>query len=346
MAAEYSFREFQKTQQETLDRAGQAHRAYRDSLKALLPYKGGMHWKIIKGRHYLYKYRDRRGNGESLGPRSPTTERLHDEFGRQRLEASSQLRHRREQLAIAARFCRAALINRVPETIIRIVHRLEEEGLPGAPLAVIGTPALYVFEFAAGVFIDTPKNSPFWSGASHHLTLAGSATVPPDQFLRLLRRADRSFCALPGNDCQAVNNRGFLVRLIRPPMVRDQIRPAPNDSHGPMVPAESGDLTALLNTPRFSQVVIGKRGTPATMAAPDPRTLALHKLWLSQQQDRDPAKRSRDRVQALALAELILRYLPQYDFFSADLNLFPPEVVRKAQNLVEGYELLPALEFD
>jgi hypothetical protein len=41
----------------------------------------------------------------------------------------------------------------------------------------------------------------------------------------------------------------------------------------------------------------------------------------------------------MALAELILRYLPQYDFFSSQLNLFPPEMVRPAQGLVEGYEL-------
>jgi hypothetical protein len=36
---------------------------------------------------------------------------------------------------------------------------------------------------------------------------------------------------------------------------------------------------------------------------------------------------------------LIVRYLPQYYFFSSQLSLFPPEVVRPAEGLVEGYEL-------
>ena len=110
------------------------------------------------------------------------------------------------------------------------------------------------------------------------------------------------------------------------------------DAPGATVPAETGDLAALVSAPKFSQVVIGRRGDPVTMVVPDPRALALHKLWLSQQEDREPAKRSGTACQATALAELILRYLPQYYFFSAELHLFPAEVARQAENLVEGYE--------
>ena len=118
------------------------------------------------------------------------------------------------------------------------------------------------------------------------------------------------------------------------------------DAPGLTVPAESGDLAALMGAPKFSQVVIGRRGDPVTMVVPDPRALALHKLWLSQRQDREPGKQTRDRVQAAALAELILRYLPQYYFFSAELQLFPAEVARLAENLVEGYEVAADLETD
>lgn len=346
MIAEYFFREFEATQQETLARAVQAYESFLSTLKAGRPFKGGMHWKKIKGKDYLYKYRDRYGNGESLGPRSPETERLFTEFGRERREVAERLASRREDLAAAARFCRAALIHRVPEAVIKIVRRLELNGLTGATVTVIGTHALHAYEFAAGVFIDVPKGSQFWSGAAQKLTLAAAKPMPPDDLLRLLRQADRSFQPLPGSGFKAVNKAGFLVRLARPPVVRAQIRAAPHDALGPAVPAESGDITALLGAPKFSQVAIGKRGTPATLVVPDPRALALHKLWLSQQEDREPEKRSRDRAQAMALAELILRYLPQYYFFSSQLNLFPPEVVRPAQGLVEGYELSEELEID
>jgi len=211
---------------------------------------------------------------------------------------------------------------------------------------VIGTHALYAFEFAAGVFIDTPKESPFWSGSEPRLTLAAAATVPPDQVLTLLRQSDRSFHALPGDGFQAVNKAGLFVSLVGLQSVRAATRPVNHPAQGPTVPAESGDLGALFNAPKFSQVVIGQRGTPATMVVPDPRALALHKLWLSQQEDRDPNLKNRDRLQALALAELIVRFLPQYYFFSSQLNLFPPEVVRHAAGLVEGYEVTPDLDMD
>ena len=124
MAAEYFFREFQENQQQTLNRAVEAHQAYLEAVQAGLPLKGGMHWKKIKGREYLYKYRDRFGHGHSLGPRSPHTEGLWAEFGRQRREMAARLGARRQQVAEAARFCRAALIHRVPEPVIRILRRL------------------------------------------------------------------------------------------------------------------------------------------------------------------------------------------------------------------------------
>ena len=45
---------------------------------------------------------------------------------------------------------------------------------------VIDTHALHAFEFAAGVFIDTPRDSPLFAGAAQGLTLAAAAEVSPD----------------------------------------------------------------------------------------------------------------------------------------------------------------------
>ncbi|MGA9755583.1 MAG: GSU2403 family nucleotidyltransferase fold protein [Desulfobaccales bacterium] len=346
MAADYSFREFQESQQRTLDRAVRAHQAYREAVQASRPFKGGMHWKKIAGREYLYKYRDRYGHGRSLGARSPDTEGMWADFTAQRREAAARLGKQRQLLAEAARFCRAALIHRVPDPVTRILRYLTEGDLSGGPVMVIGTQALAAYEFAAGVFIEAPKASPFWSGAGSRLTLAAPAAIPPAELLARLRRADRSFQALPGPGFVAVNKTGFRVSFLTPPTVRPPHRIRVKDAPSPPVPAAAGDLAALVHSPKFSQVVIGRRGDPVTMVVPDPRALALHKLWLSQQEDREPAARSRDRSQASALVELILRYLPQYYFFSAELHLFPAEAIRQAEGLVEGYEVDGDLEGD
>jgi hypothetical protein len=346
MATEYSFREFQENQQRTLDQAVQAHQAYLEALEVCRVFRGGMHWKKISGREYLYKYRDRLGHGHSLGPRSPDTEVIWADFARQRREAAAHLTAQRHRLAEAARFCRAARINRVPDPVRRIVHHLTEGDPGGAPLMVIGTQALAAYEFAAGVFIETPKNSPGWSGAGGRLTLAAPALIPPAELLARLRRADRSFQVHPGPGFVAAADTGFRVSFVSPPTAPAPHRLRVKGAPGSAVPAEAGDLAALVNSPRFFQVVIGRRGDPVTMAVPDPRALALHKLWLSQRQDREPLKQARDRSQAVALAALIVRYLPQYYFFSSQLHLFPAEVAGLADGLVEGYEVAEDLPAD
>ena len=97
MAAEYFFREFQDNQQRTLNRTAAAYQAYLEAVQASRPLKGGMHWKKVKGREYLYKYWDRYGHGSSLGLRSPHTEGLWEEFGRQRREIAALLGAQRQQ---------------------------------------------------------------------------------------------------------------------------------------------------------------------------------------------------------------------------------------------------------
>ncbi len=98
------------------------------------------------------------------------------------------------------------------------------------------------------------------------------------------------------------------------------------------LPPDAGNLQYLAASPKLSQVVIGQDGWPATMMVPDPRAFALHHLWRSQQQDRQELKRTRDWRQALAVADLVLRYLPQYDFSSSELDMFPRDLGRNPED--------------
>jgi hypothetical protein len=82
--------------------------------------------------------------------------------------------------------------------------------------------------------------------------------------------------------------------------------------------AEIKNLQWLVSAPKFSQVVIGDDGYPAAMSYPDPRAFALHKIWLSEQPDRDPIKKKRDRDQCIAVAYRVGRYLPQHKFEASD----------------------------
>lgn len=314
---------------------------YQDFLETLrqgLSFMGGMHWKKIRGREYLYRYRDRLGHGKSLGPRSEQTERLFGDFTRKRREVTDQLRSQRLRLQEQARFCRAALIHRVPRTAILILRRLEQHDL-GRNLLVIGAAAIYAYEFAAGVFLSGPAGGDLLRDAHRRLTLAGEGKVSWEELLRVLQQADRSFAAVPGEGCLAANRDGFLVRLSKSEARRPARQKAVTvpGAREPL-PPEAGHLQYLLTSPRFSQVVIGRDGGPATLTAPDPWAFALNRLWWSRQEDRDAATRSRDRSQALAVAGLVLRYLPQYDFSPSELDMFPRDLVREAEG---GAEELP-----
>ena len=57
----------------------------------------------------------------------------------------------------------------------------------------------------------------------------------------------------------------------------------------------------------------------------------LHKLWLSRQTDREAVKKQRDRNQAMTIAQLLDRYLPQYQFVISELRMFPKDLVLEAQ---------------
>ncbi len=336
MAGLQGFQEFTDSQQQTYRTATACYRAYQEAVRQHRLYHGGMHWKHIRGREYLYRYRDRCGHGESMGPRSETTEQIYADFARQRQEVTARLQAQRLRLKEQARFCRAAAIHRVPAAAAKILRRLELDE-QGRNLLVVGPAALFAYEFAAGVFLADSGAAGLRAEASRGLTLAGNGQLSPHELLRLLRRADRSFAPLDGEGCRAANREGFLVTVLdsgdrRPGGPPTLTVPGAREP----LPPDAGKLRYLAASPKLSQVVIGADAGPATMVVPDPRAFALHQLWWSQQQDREAAQRTRDLSQALAVAELVLGYLPQYDFSSSELEMFPREL-REAEGMPEEF---------
>jgi hypothetical protein len=62
------------------------------------------------------------------------------------------------------------------------------------------------------------------------------------------------------------------------------------------------------------------------MSVPAPRAFALHKLWLSNQVNRETIEKQRDYDQAIAIASLGVNYLPQFESKAAGLLMFPKEI--------------------
>jgi hypothetical protein len=326
--------------------AGQLHEALMDALVKSRSYRGGMHWKQVKGNEYLFRSLDRRGYGKSLGPRSAQTEAIHTEFHNHKKQLTDKLRHLQEKLKEQARFCKAARIARVPKLVTAILRLLEQHGLLGHNLQVIGTNALYAYEASAGVFFErgltaTQDMDVLWDVRSR-LRLSAADPVDAIGLMGILHKADRSFALLGKRSFRAVNRSGYMVDLVKPEPKSAIIKEKRQLGKGEdLVAAEIRNLHWLAAAPKFAQVVIGQDGYPANMVAPDPRAFALHKLWLSRQPDREPVKRQRDHAQSLAVCKLVLLHLPNLQFDPRELRMFPKAVITEAKAEIDSPGLPP-----
>jgi len=108
-------------------------------------YVYGMRWKTLRGKEYLFKDRDRRGNGKSLGARSAETEALLASFQAGRAAAHARLQLVTERMQEQARLNKALRTNRVPSVIAKVLRELDAAGLHD-DFTVIGTHVLTVID--------------------------------------------------------------------------------------------------------------------------------------------------------------------------------------------------------
>jgi len=333
------FKEMNDNQRRIFIDTVQIYEAYTDTLIKNASYKGGMHWKKAKGREYLFKSRDRFGYGKSLGPRSPETEKVLKEFRRAKKDLKARLATLKTKLNEQSRFCRAAMLQRTPRIVTSILRLLQQNNLLGKNLMIVGTNALYAYEAAAGVFMDTSvmatRDMDILWDIRPHLAIVSNHDENDSGLLGILKKADNSFQLNAKYDFRAVNQDGYMVELIKaePRQVFKKEKTQIGGSED-LRAAEIRNLQWLISSPKLSQVVIGDDGYPALLVVPDPRSFALHKLWLSKQPDRESVKKERDRHQAATVISMVLQYLPQYQFQEAELRMFPKEIVDDAKKKV------------
>ena len=303
-------------------------------------FAGGMMWKTARGRQYLVRVLDSRGTQKSLGPRGPDTEVTFGAFHQGKAELGERLKSLDAELAELARFNKAARINRVPGLVADVMSSLDQRGLMGTSLHVIGTNALYGYEAVAAVMVKhdllaTRDLDIMWD-ARRKLRLAGEG-IEPERLIDALKKADRSFEPLRGRPYTAVNNRGFEVDLIKP-TPHDPIRTAERDrmADGDLLASQIPALRWLMNAPKTTAVAIAENGFPVRMSVPDPRAFAIYKEWLAHQSDREPVKRARDAAQAVVVADLVREYMPHLKFDDESLGMFPQSIRQDSREIARS----------
>lgn len=301
-------------------------------------YAGSMTFKKVGKHEYLYRKAGR--TWKSLGPRGEKTERAFASFheGRQALRGTvTSLAQRLNELAAVNR---AMGLGRMPLIAARILRAADSAHLLGSALCVAGTHCLFAYERMAGVHIDsqlvaTGDIDLLFDRRTNLRLLA--RYLPQQGWLGLLTSVDQSFRLLSKGSYRAVNKDGFLADLITPHS-SDPIKPGGLDipQGNDLTPVEIEGLKWLVNSPKIDLTVLDTRGFPLTMSVPDPRSFALHKIWVSEREDRDPLKQRRDKDQAYLVAELIAQHLPHLSFEDPALNALPLELRQRATALAAG----------
>jgi len=284
--------------------------------RAALPYD--LRRKTVGGRDYLYHIFDRGGNGRSLGPFTPDKQAEFDAYHAQKLALKEQIGLLRNALAESAALYRALRLPLLSSDAGPILRECDRRNLLGSRLLVVGTNAISAYMVEANGVIFLPDET-------EDFDLAWVAETPDEtgkQVWDMLKAVDPTFTVNSERDFQARNAKAYEVELLVAPSraatlgSRDQPKPVP-------LPEQEW----LLNGRIVNQVVGCRDGSPARIVAPDPRWFALHKLWMADQSKRNPQKRPKDRLQGLALLNVVAEAMPHYpldDAFKEGL----PEALR------------------
>lgn len=293
--------------------------ALRDAEKAAQTVRGSMLWRQVSGKTYLIRT-NADNSQKSLGPRTAETEAVYEKFMARKKWLSERVTGLRQALQLHQKLNRAHRVGRTPEIVVQILNQLHKSGISEHFLTV-GTHALFAYESACGVrFADdatTTQDIDLLIDTQKHLLLASTLEERNESLLSTLQKVDPTFDLRDDQLYTAVNASGFEVDVIRR-MARNrdpyplQVTSAERDFWAVQV----GNGAQMASSARFAQMVVSASGHMALMTTLHPLTFSRLKQALASSPTRNPLKKSRDALQAQAVAQLVDEMLP---------HLLPPQ---------------------
>lgn len=297
------FLELTNEQRRQLIDAQQLYASWRPAHNELARH-GSLIWQTSRGKRYLCEQHQK--VRKSLGRETPALRDKKEKHDAKRKALTATVRGSKKRLDQMAPVNRALKLGRIPTIAANILRELDREDLLGSHIIVAGTNALYAYEAATGTVLDsqhvaTTDADLLWD--SNQSLLLATTGVPREGLLGILRRADKSFKADYG--LNPTNDDGYVVDLLCAETENFQTMKVGADIEATQMPG----VQWLLSAPPLETTIIAEDGYPVRIVVPEPRTFALHKLWVSQRKHRQPLKRPRDATHAKVVAELVRQYL-------------------------------------
>ena len=200
-------------------------------------------------------------------------------------------------------------------------------------LMVVGTNAFIAYELACGARFPTGNEETedfdmAWCRGSKASLLGHTPNATGRKTLfAVLKSLDSSYQINPRKPYQAVNQTGYEVELLAAPSTHPLPKFEPFEPMATLIEQEW-----LLQGMPLSVVVATVRGRACPLYVPDPRWMALHKLWLAKKSEKNPAKKPKDQRQGEVLLDATRFFLSDSHPLNIDFVLSLPEELQPPFN--------------
>lgn len=292
-------------------------RAFTDAIREARQVRGSMVWKRSGGHEYLVR-KSAAGAQKSLGRRDTETEAIFDRFQKRKTEAEARRKAMKQRIEEQRKLNRLYRVGRTPQVVVRLLAALEEADLADHFL-VIGTHAIYAYESAAGVLVESgavaTRDLDLLFDARKRLAFLTTLQQGEQRSLiRVLQKADPSFRVLRNQLQTAVNDDGFEVAIVRREAAMGDPHPMRmSDDEQDLWAAQVDQGERLASGRKFEHLVISPSGAMATMRTVHPLDFIRLKQELARRPGRDPQKAPKDGLQAEVVQQLWDEYLRLLD---------------------------------
>jgi hypothetical protein len=316
---------FNTEQRRQLQNLLQFYQTWKEVSRSFAQLPGGMYWRVINSKEYLYKYATNSGikQSTSVGPKTPQTEAIAEDFHQAKRDLQERLDAIEGRINTLAPIMRVLNLPAIDETAGKILRALDQADYLGKNILVIGTYAMTAYEMTA----ETRFAEGFDATEDLDFTIVIDPANPgdsdfPRRLLLTLKEVDKSFLVSPSSSKTVVNKSGYRVDLL----ISNDWAPAMQRAMPWKPEALEGQEWLALGTP-VQQVLIDFTGWPVFLTAPDPRYFALHKLWLSKRPKRiRDGKAPKDAAQGRMLFKAIQEFMPHYAIDDEFVQALPAEL--------------------
>ncbi len=296
-----------------------AYEQWLDARQQLEDQPVSMYWQTKASGDYLAIKLRSTDSGTTMGPRSLETEAKLAEFVQHKAELKQRVSNADATIGDRAAQYRALRLPPIPDRQAEIVRALDVSKLLRNDLMVVGTNAFIAYSllcnarFPTGVEETEDFDLAWCRGSGVSLTKAAAATPERRSLMAVLQGVDSTFRLNKNKPYQAVNASNYEVELLIAP----SLAPLPKaEVFEPMVSLTEQEW--LLKGRPLTVVVATVRQRACPLYVPDPRWMALHKLWLSKKPERNALKKPKDLRQGDVLLSACRYFLA--DSYPLDID--------------------------